>query len=83
MTQTNFKDLLGWEKRSFDILVSQAVNLAVESLASSSPDMELSLVAERAKVFFKLLLTLRNDAKIQELYAQQKPDSPQQEEIPL
>ena len=62
-TESTFDQLEGWEKKSFDILVSQSLNLTI---AAKTPQDQEKVEAKR---YFALLLELRGDPVLQELYA--------------
>lgn len=68
----SFAELQGWEKRGFDITAAQSVNVAVDALGDAST-IHLGLnprVKDIAKEVFKLLLLLREDKELQNMYAE-------------
>ena len=85
MTKNSFQDLQYWEKKNFDIMVSQSLNLAVEVLTTTGnpfgQESRESLI-NGTKFFFGLLLELRNDPSFQRLY-EEKRSSIELDEKPL
>ena len=57
-----YEALEGWQKRSFEIMTAQALNLAIEQPIKEKDEME------SARYYFQLLLRLRNDKALQELF---------------
>lgn len=70
----NFSELQGWQKRSFEIMTAQSLNLAAE-LAPKGKKFSEEEWVRVAKGFFKLLLRLRNDPELQQLYTNEVQSS--------